>query len=73
MDEQHWHIWRLGLTCTAWLFTQGWKIWDTTRATPSNQFGHRHEAERLVASGKPNPGAWAATWCRCATVRPSAR
>ena len=63
MDEQHWHIWRLSLTCTAWLFTQGWKIRDTTRATPSNQFAHRHEAERLVASGKPNPGTWAATWC----------
>ena len=47
--DRHYHIWSLSRTCTAWFFTKGWKITDTTRATPANQFDHRYEAERLVA------------------------
>ena len=55
MDKHHWHIWRLSRTCTAWFFTKGWKIQDTTRATPSNQFAHRHQAESLVAHREADP------------------
>ena len=53
--DHHYHIWRLSRTCTAWFFTQGWKIPDTTRATPWNQFAHRYEAERLVAQREAEP------------------
>ena len=55
MGEKHYHIWRLSRTCTAWFFTQGWKIPDTTRATPANQFDLRYEAERLVAQREARP------------------
>ena len=55
MSEKHYHIWRLSRTCTAWFFTQGWKIPDTTRTTPANQFDHRYEAERLVAQREAQP------------------
>ena len=53
--RNHYHIWRLSRTYIAWFFTKGWKIPDTTRATPMNQFASRLEADRLVAQREAEP------------------
>ena len=52
---EHYHIWRMSGTCTAWFFNRGWNILGPPRAVRQNQFETRKEARALIAQVEPDP------------------
>ena len=50
-QDEHYHIWRMSSTGTAWFFTQNWRGIGL-KVPPLNQFATQVEAEALVAQGE---------------------